>query len=109
MEYTPFTLAEATDVWDDFEDLKDTEFKVAPSSVFLVHDVLISPSGGEDKNTFMANYLAEKDAGRAREFYSGDQYDVILFAAHADNDEECKFIDIRTFAAGNGINYNFPC
>ncbi len=43
MNNFPFTLEEATDICEDFEDLIDTDFAVGNSLVFEVNNILVLP------------------------------------------------------------------
>ncbi|MFI5196488.1 MAG: hypothetical protein ACHQD8_05315 [Chitinophagales bacterium] len=108
MEFTPFTIEEATEICEDFEDLKDTEFTLGTSAIYLVHDVVVSPFHEGDKKEFIESYFSAKDSARPMSPFSGSEYDVILFASDVNDETEHVHISIRTFAGQNGIRYNFP-
>ena len=108
MNFTPFTLEEAKEIWDDFEDLKDTEFKLGSPTVFLVDDVVISPFNEENKLEFINNYAQTKNSEASLSSYSGDEYDVLLVAYDVDDETNLTYIGIRTFAAEKSIKYSFP-
>jgi hypothetical protein len=105
---TPFTLDEAKEIWDDFEDLKDTEFKLDGPAVYLVLDVVVAPFPDADKQAFMGRYSETKDAQESLGYYYGSDYDVLLVACDVDDEATCIYIDIRTFAADKGVHYSFP-
>jgi len=52
MNNFPFTLEEATDIAEDFEDLIDTDFAMGNSLVYEVNNVLVCPYEEEDKKKF---------------------------------------------------------
>ena len=108
MEFTSFTLEEAKEICEDFEDLKDTEFTIGLNTTYLVDDIVVSPFYEQDKQPFIEGYLASKDSGKALSAYSGNEYDILLFVADVDNNSDHMHIDIRTFAGRQGIGYNFP-
>ena len=108
MELTPFTIEEAGEISEDFEDLTDTEFKIGSSPVMLVANVSIAPFNEADKNRFVENYHGSKDSKEALSFYCGDDYDVVLITCDPDNEDDLSYIDIRTFADLRGIKYSFP-
>lgn len=103
-----FTLAQAEEICEDFEDLKDTEFNHDTPYVFLVHDVIPCPHSPAAKQTFIDNYNTTRNAADARSFYTGVEYDVIVFAFDENDEANYTFIDIRNYVAENGIKYNFP-
>ncbi|MCW3123607.1 MAG: hypothetical protein JWQ38_3099 [Flavipsychrobacter sp.] len=106
MELTPFTLDEATEIWDDFEDLKDTEFHLAAIEYF-VHDVVICPFHEADKAKFIQLYDSVKDGKVALEAYSGAEYDVMIVACDVADESVFSYVSIRSFAVEKGISYNF--
>ena len=108
MNFTPFTLEEAREIWDDFEDLKDTEFKLDSPTVFLVHDVVVTPFDEEDRQKFVHAYSRTKDSEASLTGYTGTEYDVMIVAYDVDDETNLSYIDIRTFAAYKGIKYSFP-
>ena len=107
MVLTPFTIEEAEEIREDFEDLIDTEFKAGSSPLLLIDDVIISPLNDTDKNKLATQYFDTKDKTFAT-FYTGDEYDVVLMTSLADDETERSFIDIRSFATLRGIKYSFP-
>ena len=108
MELTPFTLEDAAEICEDFEDLIDTEFKLGSSPMLLVAQVSIAPFSEEGKNDFVESYHQSHNSENALSTYSGTEYDVILITSEADNESNYSYIDIRTFASLKGIKYAFP-
>lgn len=108
MELTPFTLEQAEEIAEDFEDLLDTDFTISKAMVYLIDNVLVCPFDEENKKLFAANYHQTKDSKSSLSFYNGNEYDVIVFAYDTD-DTGYTCIDIRTFAEHRGIGtYSFP-
>lgn len=105
---TPFTLEEAIEICEDFEDLKDTEFNIGTSTEYLIHDVVISPFNEEDTQEFIDNYFATKDSAMSLSFYRGSEYDVLIFAYDVADETDYIHITIRTFTHQKGVSYNFP-
>jgi hypothetical protein len=108
MAFTPFTLEEAEEIREDFEDLADTEFKIGNSPLMLVDAVLISPFADADKNDFAERYYATKNSDNLHSLYPDSIYDVMLITSEADNNTNFSFIGIREFAELRGIKYEFP-
>ncbi len=108
MQFTSFTLEEAEEIREDFEDLGDTEFKIGSSPLMFIDAVLISPFGEADKNSFAERYYATKDCNGLLSSYSGNVYDVMLITCEANDEANYSFICIREFAELRGIKYEFP-
>jgi len=106
MAFAPFTLEEATDIAEDFEDLIDTDFDV-DGAVYEVLDVLISPFHEQDGKDFIEVYRVSKDKETSLSAYTGDEYDVIVFACDINDADRHTYIDIRSFTEQKGIRYNF--
>jgi len=105
---TPLALDEATEICEDFEDLKDTEF-IMNGTQYLVNDVVICPHPEQDRQAFIDSCLANgNNCEGALDAYTGSDFDVILFICNAENEEEVLFMTIRTYAAEQGVAYNFP-
>jgi hypothetical protein len=107
MVFIPFTLEEATDIAEDFEDLIDTDFEF-DGAVYEVIDVMIAPFEEEEGKNFIAHYSRTKNKEVALSVYTGSKYDVIVFACDIDAADKYTCIDIRTFTDQKGIRYNFP-
>ncbi len=109
MIHTPFTLEEAIDIQEDFEDLVDTDFKPdASSPVFEITNVLVCPFNDHDKKLFADRYNLAKEDEDPLSAYTGTEYDVIVFALNLVDESNYIYIDIRSFAERMGINYTYP-
>ncbi len=108
MDYTPFTLEDAEEVREDFEDLVDTDFKIGTSPEMFVENVVIAPFPAAEREVFFEKYYASKDCGTALAAYNGKDYDVILVTCETQNDSNYSHIGIREFAGLRGIKYDFP-
>jgi len=108
MNNFPFTLEEATDIAEDFEDLIDTDFAVGNSLVFEVNNVLVCPYDDDEKKKFAVHYHDTKDGQIFLKSYKGSEYDVIVFAYDIDDITSYSYTDIMTFTEQRGINYTFP-
>jgi hypothetical protein len=91
MELRPLTHDEATEICEDFEDLKDTEFRYGPA-MLVVDDIYISIYG-----------TAEPAEGADM---SETGYDVVIAASDVDN--TAYYLTIRDYTQVRGVQYNFP-
>jgi hypothetical protein len=108
VELKPFTLEDAHEVREDFEDLIDTEFNLGPALIYIVKDILICPFAEDDRSKFISVYAENSDPAEALKGYSGDEYDVILACYEADDETKYMYLPITAFVAEKGIQYNFP-
>lgn len=108
MQHNPFTLDEANEIAEDFEDLVDTEINTGQGKVYVIHNVVVCPFDEPGKQLFADNYRKTKDKNELINFHKGDEYDVVIFAYDADDEADYNWFDIRTFAERRGIKYNFP-
>jgi hypothetical protein len=108
LKYTPFTLEEAEEIREDFEDLVDTDFKIGASPEMFVENVVIAPFPSADRETFIARYFATRNGSEALAQYGGVDYDVVLVTCETSNDTNYSDIGIREFAELRGIKYEFP-
>lgn len=108
MTLNAFSLDEAREICEDFEDLIDTEFNVDSPFVFLIHDVMPCPYKEQDKLAFVENYVRTKDKDESIAFYKGDEFDVILFAFDETDSANYTYVNIRAYVDNNGVRYNFP-
>lgn len=103
MQRIPFTLEEAIDIAEDFEDLIGTELNRMPPITYVAvgpYDLGMEPGYIQ---------IIDSNAGNS-EFqysYSGDDYDVYVIWTKPDSDTD-EIIDIRTIAQAIGIPYKFP-
>jgi hypothetical protein len=107
MEHTPFSLEQANDIAEDFEDLIDTDFSISNAVDYLIDNVVVCPFNDADKKLFATNYHHTKEKASSLNFYTGTEFDVIVFAYDMDN-AAYTYIDIRTFVEHKGITYRFP-
>lgn len=105
---TSFTLEEANEIAEDFEDLIDTEFSLEKGITLFVDSVAVCPFGESEKEAFMERYAATRNINEAMASYTGDECDVILIVCDVSTENEYSFITIRNFIAQKGIRYNFP-
>ncbi|GAA4467810.1 hypothetical protein GCM10023093_24260 [Nemorincola caseinilytica] len=107
MELRPFTLEEAEEICEDFEDLKDTEFALE-GRPYMVEDVVVCPFETTEKEAFFAAY----ENGERNVISSADTdaplYDVILIVSDLDANDGLSFMSVRQYVAGKGVIYNFP-
>jgi len=113
IEQTPFTLEQANEIIEDFEDLVDTEINL-PSGFFAINHVVVTPFSNEDKRTFFHTYADTSDVSQAISFYRGGDFDVLIIAYKIVvpdallEDREVVAMPIKEYVARFGINYNFP-
>lgn len=104
----PFTLEETVDICEDFEDLIDTDYTLNKSHDYFIQNVVTCPYAESDRNTFIENYDRSKNADESISFYTGNEYDVIVFAYDIDDESNFLVLDIRSYVDIQGINYHFP-
>jgi hypothetical protein len=99
----PFTLEEAIEIAEDFQDLVGTELKRMPPITY----VAVGPADLE----WDANYIKTIDENADTEGYQytheNDQYDVYAIWTQPDTDIDSA-VDIRTLTDASGIAYGFP-
>jgi hypothetical protein len=103
----PFTLAEATEIAEDFEDLVDTEF-ITAGVFYLVLDVLVVPFTTLSKDVYAANYDPALGVGQFLASPDGDDYDVIILVQDVEQKRPRLCIDIRSYTGERGIKYHYP-
>jgi len=107
----PYNFTQAEEIYDDFEDLTDTELVIHTEEGPVkcgVMTVCISPFGEEEKNAFMEHYIETHDTMTALDQYDGDDYDVLIIASRLDDEEVIIAQSIEEYVASNGVKYNFP-
>lgn len=87
-----FTLEEAEEICEDFEDLKDTEFLYGGDMV-LVDDVVAVPAN---------------ESLQPQETAAENGYDVVIIASGAPPRNMQYCISIREYVTLKGVSYNFP-
>lgn len=105
-----FTLEQATEICEDFEDLIDTEFtyRSQPPIKLVIDHVAITPYEQRDKEAFVESYVASGDPAAALNEYNGDKYDVLILAQNANDPNDIVVMDIRQYIEQNNVGYNFP-
>ena len=108
MEDKGFTLEEAIEIADDFEDLIDTEFNTDRVTTYFIENVLVAPFSPDAQKQFADAYQISKDKDGALSLYTGNEYDVLVMTCNINDESVLIPVDIRTFALERGIKYNFP-
>jgi hypothetical protein len=108
VDLKPFTLEDAMEIREDFEDLIDTEFNLEPSLLYVIQDIAICPFNESDRLAFFTVYAKDSDTTATLKSYSGTEYEVVLVCVDADDETKLLHLPIRAFAAEKGIQYNFP-
>ena len=78
MQYTPFTLDEANEIAEDFEDLIDTDFRADIGLVYLIDNVMVCPFDEAGKQVFADNYFKTKDKTGSLRFFKGEEFEKRL-------------------------------
>ena len=108
LDIRPFTLVEATEIAEDFEDLVDTEF-ITAGVFYLVDDVLVAPFTSLSKDVYAAQYDPSLGRGQFIADYKGDeQYEVIILVQDVEQKRPRLCMDIRSYTSERGIKYRFP-
>lgn len=99
----PFTLEEAIEIAEDFQDLVGTELMRMPP---ITH-VAVGPADID----WDTNYIKTIDKNADNEGYlyihENDQYDVYAIWTQPDTEVDSA-VDIRTLTEASGIAYGFP-
>ena len=108
MDTTPFTLDEANEIAEDFEDLIDTSFKTKDGLSYTIENVLVCPFNETEKEQFARIYLDTKNKTESLSFYKGEEFDVAVFTySGAAAATGYTWFSIRSFAEQRGIKYKF--
>lgn len=103
MQRKPFTLEQAIEIAEDFEDLVDTELNNRPP----IDYVTIGPANLTIEDEAFFNAVKEMPAHRDSYTHHSNEYDVYIIWMSADLGIT-EMTDIRTLVEANGIQYNFP-
>lgn len=108
MELKPFSLEDAEEICEDFEDLKDTEL-IFDGVMYMIEDVVICPFETVEKDRFFNSYkLGGGNVADAHHTMQGS-FDVTLVVTNLEKENDgFFFIGIRQYIAEKGVNYNFP-
>ncbi len=103
-----FTLEEAQEIREDFEDLEGTELIIHTEEALRceVEYVAVAPFDREDCDVFLEAYNTNNNPTEALNVYNGADYDVIIIARSENN--ELIIQRIREYIEANGVRYNFP-
>jgi len=112
MDNQPFTLEEARDIAEDFEDLVDTDIVEKEGILLTVTHVVVSPFNKDEQEVYAINCIGGEVYAEEQMLEYGPQgYDVIIISQDLETDTNSRLFDItgiRTYIANNGIKYNFP-
>lgn len=107
MEPTPYSFADAEEICEDFEDMKDTEFVLSGVS-YIVDDVIVCPFEPAEKQAFFTAYAAGDKNIIVAPTTDVARYDVTLVVSDLSADEGPSFMSVQQYVAEKGVNYNFP-
>lgn len=108
MQNTPFTLAQAIDVCEDFEDLIGTSPGIGGIKN-LVEAVIYCPYEDALKQEFIKNYrLSGGNHEQALDGYNGEDYDVIILFKPTSPSDAVIYYGIRNYVSEMGFRYNYP-
>lgn len=108
MQNTPFTLAQAADICEDFEDLIGTSPDIGGIKN-VVEAVIFCPFEEGLKLEFIRNYtLSGGDGEKALAGYDADDYDVIILFRTSEDSVSPLFYSIRDYIDQIGLKYNYP-
>lgn len=110
MEMRAFSIDEANEICEDFEDLIDTEIVVRKPEpkVYLVDHVVPVPFSAPDKEAYMTVYNETLDPKVALGTYTGAEFDVFIICQYIHDSTDVVMLDIHTYIDTNGVSYNFP-
>lgn len=111
MNKESFTLEQAQEIAEDFEDLIDTDVVEKEGVPLTVTHVVVCPYDEEDKTQFAADCVTDADQPeKLLLMYDTDEYDVIIISQEPDTEGDNLYdvTDIRSYISQNGVNYNFP-
>ena len=102
-----FSLAQAEEIVEDFEDLKDTEFAVHGSS-YIIEDVIIVPFDSDLFCSFFDRYVITRNAAELMPSYDVALFDVILVVSPLPDESSLSYFTIAQYVSDLGVGYNFP-
>ncbi len=108
MENAPFTLDQATEIAEDFEDLVDTGF-IKEGRKWIISSIEVCPFHEAHKSLYPQSIITKSKAATALNADDASQgFDVTLLLTDGKETATYSSIDIRSFADLMGINYRFP-
>jgi hypothetical protein len=102
-----FNLAQAEEIVDDFEDLKDTEFAVHGAS-YIIEDVIVVPLETDMFLSFFDQYTIARNAAELLASYDVALFDVILVVSPLPDESSLSYLTIKQYVSDLGVGYNFP-
>jgi len=109
MKNIPFTLEQAEEIAEDFEDLADTGF-LKEGRKWIISRIVVCHFGDANKSVFPQKLVS----GAVTAFAQTDStmtegnFDLSLLLTSQDEEPITSSIDIRTYTGMMGINYKFP-
>ncbi len=108
MKNSPFTLEEAEEIAEDFEDLADTGFQ-KEGRKWIISRIVVCQFGEANKSVFPEKL----ESGAVTAFAQPDTtmteggFDLSLLLTSQGEEPITSSIDIRTYTEMMGINYKF--
>jgi len=102
-----FSLAQAEEIVEDFEDLKDTEFAMHGAS-YIIEDVLVVPFDTDLFLSFFDRYAITRNAADLMASYDVALFDVILVVLPLQDESSLSYFTITQYVSDLGVGYNFP-
>ena len=99
----PFTLDEAIEIAEDFEDLVDSEL----GNRLPIDYIAVGPAYLELDSDYIATIKQNSGIDGYQYIHSSNLYDVYAIWINDDSGNG-ETLDIRSLAQENGIQYNFP-
>lgn len=99
----PFTLDEAIEIAEDFEDLVDSELANMPP----IDYVSVGPAYLELDTDYIATIKQNSGIDGYQYIHSSNLYDVYAIWI-TDDAPDGETMDIRSLTEASGIQYNFP-
>lgn len=102
-----FSLAQAEEIAEDFEDLKDTEFSVHCTS-YIIEEVLVVPFENDLLRSFFDRYVITRNASELMVSNDLSLYNVILVVSPLHDQSSLSYFTITQYVSDLGVGYNFP-
>ena len=102
-----FSLAQAEEIVEDFEDLKDTEFAVHGAS-YIIEDVIVVPFEKDMFLSFFDQYTIVRNSAELLASYDVGLFDVVLVVSPLPDESSLSYFTITQYVSDLGVGYNFP-
>ena len=102
-----FSLAQAEEIVEDFEDLKDTEFALH-GGTYIIEDVIVVPFDTDLFRSFFDRYAISRNAAELLASYDVALFDVILIVTPLPEESLLSYFTITQYVSDLGVGYNFP-